>query len=545
MGCFGRAAGPKLWPRVFLTALLTALALADLPPPPVLCAPSPLRAEGQALLLPEIGSSAPAGPICLASDPTQCLSAAKEAGGFVCDGLCLYFAPRANKNPIAASAASELFRAQPAPGSSSVLTLASTTHAGMCIDYNRGTGYLQLYSCLNDSNQHWTYANVSSASAETSNGQLLVEAFDGAGLCVTRRADCVPEFCPKFHTILSPSLYDPSGPLQTADGTWHMWEDLGGWSHYTSRDLVHWDQTSPSSNFSGLTGSVAATGGGEFVAFWPDAAQANIVSARATDAPVLNKWVPQPSSSWIPAPGYAGKNFRDPVRAIELGGSWYVGVGCNNQSQSADLCLFQANDASLSSFSDVQPLFSVTSTFGQKDGNAVWRPEPTKATMMECPDLFAIGAHETYMVIGSLFTTNQWWIGTIAGSPPRFLPASVGLLDYGSFYAGKTGSTIAAARGDRRVLFAFSGWSNPTANPACGRAILLPRDIHFDAAQLVPLFSPVPELATLRNTSSHVAFRTGRQQQRRQQQQQHAQSQLQRFCPAARLPCTQRVASWC
>ena len=43
----------------------------------------------------------------------------------------------------------------------------------------------------------------------------------------------------------------------------------------------------------------------------------------------------------------AGSNFRDPLRAFEWQGTWFVGVGCNNESMSADLCLFQVRAAYL------------------------------------------------------------------------------------------------------------------------------------------------------------------------------------------------------
>ena len=38
------------------------------------------------------------------------------------------------------------------------------------------------------------------------------------------------------------------------------------------------------------------------------------------------------------------------------------------------------------------------------------------------PDAFPLGSPTTWMVVGSLFSTNQWWVGTLAGVPPRFVP---------------------------------------------------------------------------------------------------------------------------
>ena len=36
------------------------------------------------------------------------------------------------------------------------------------------------------------------------------------------------------------------------------------------------------------------------------------------------------------------------------------------------------------------------------------------------------------VLVGSLYKTNQWWVGTLAGDPPRFTPERVGILDYGN-----------------------------------------------------------------------------------------------------------------
>ena len=90
------------------------------------------------------------------------------------------------------------------------------------------------------------------------------------------------------------------------------------------------------------------------------------------------------------------------------------------------------------------------------------RPVALQATMMECPDIFPLGDTGMWMLIGSLYSTNQWWIGTVDGFPPRFKAVNVGIMDYGNGYAAKTGSTFKALPTDRRVVFGFTGWSEPT-----------------------------------------------------------------------------------
>ena len=41
--------------------------------------------------------------------------------------------------------------------------------------------------------------------------------------------------CAKYHMLTN---IDPSGPLQTPDGTWHVFPIGGGWAHCTAPDLV-------------------------------------------------------------------------------------------------------------------------------------------------------------------------------------------------------------------------------------------------------------------------------------------------------------------
>ena len=113
---------------------------------------------------------------------------------------------------------------------------------------------------------------------------------------------------------------------------------------------------------------------------------------------------------------------------------------------------------------------------------------------MECPDLFPLG--DKWVLVGSLYKTNQWWVGTIAGNPPRFTPEQVGILDYGNGYAAKTGTTWVQSGDARRLVFGFTGWSEPTMPTGCGRALIIPRDLKVQGSELK--ISPIPETAVLR-----------------------------------------------
>ena len=265
-----------------------------------------------------------------------------------------------------------------------------------------------------------------------------------------------PPFCARYHPIHNGRLYDPSGPLMDSGGEWHVWEDLGAWSHWTSSDLVHWSGSfGASTHFGADTGSVSPTPSGVY-AFWPimsGPGKGAIGSARATNDSMLD-WVHRGAT--IPMPARINTGYRDPVRAFEYSGKWYVGVGCGSREAGAQFCLFEASDDTLANFTDRGSLYTTNVTFGQVDRDIVWRPTNTSANMMECPDLFPLG--NKHVLIGSLYKTNQWWVGTLSGEPPRFTPERVGIMDYGNGYAAKSGSTWVQSGRSRRLVFGFTGW---------------------------------------------------------------------------------------
>jgi sucrose-6-phosphate hydrolase SacC (GH32 family) len=131
------------------------------------------------------------------------------------------------------------------------------------------------------------------------------------------------------------SSYDASGPLFDEDtGTWHLFEDDGGWGHWTSRDLVHFSRTENTTNFSSDTGSVTPTETGIY-AHWPVVTSSGrsccalIDSAVATDGS-LTSWRHRTAPT-IRRPARIDRGFRDPTRAFTWEGRWYLGVGCDSR----------------------------------------------------------------------------------------------------------------------------------------------------------------------------------------------------------------------
>ena len=125
------------------------------------------------------------------------------------------------------------------------------------------------------------------------------------------------------------------------------------------------------------------------------------------------------------------------------------------------------------------------------------------AAFFECPDVFPLG--DKYVAMASLYNwhaggyfTNEWFLGTIT-SENKFKVEDRGLLDYGQYYAARSGGGVPQSPNGRRVLFSATGWHNPPGMGACKTQLhLIPRDIMLDTKGRIT-FNPIPEIAqTLR-----------------------------------------------
>ena len=187
-----------------------------------------------------------------------------------------------------------------------------------------------------------------------------------------------------------------------------------------------------------------------------------------------------PDVAWQPPTGLVAKNpglgagFRDPSRALLMqDGSWYVGVGTGFGGEnpktglpgSGTGCLawMKAKNGSLSEFEFVGCLLNNTHTDGHIDPSTVaWSPEEKVAAFFECPDVFPIGDKGQFVAITSLYNwkaggyfVNSYFIGRIVAN--NFIVEARGPLDYGQYYAARTGSVDRQSASARRVIFSATG----------------------------------------------------------------------------------------
>eukprot|EP01051_Picozoa_sp_SAG22_P007219 SAG22_NODE_500_length_9715_cov_29.986793_2_plen_741_part_00 len=342
-------------------------------------------------------------------------------------------------------------------------------------------------------------------------------------------------WCPRFHASKGT---DPSGAL-ILNGSVFIFPDASDDNksiaphHYSSRDLLHWNRHPM--GWGADTGSVSVTHAGIF-RMWPLGGAAGPImrSELLGNDPALASW--SAGVAVIPVPNGVMRvpvgNFRDPSRAVQLSdGSWFVAVGSDDGNRTglgwppsaqdgvAALRLYRAEDETLKNWSDMGNVFVSHSTRGYvDDATGAWSSQPVSPPpFLECPDLYRVG--ETLVLLasyndfggvpplnitGKQGMSTEWRTGSLnldatGGEKMQFKTIHSGVMDYGAFYAMKTAGDAKNPNSGRRIVFAFTGWSERKGgqlNSACGISHLMPRDLALDAT-LRMLVTPVPEIANL------------------------------------------------
>ncbi|KAK9814046.1 hypothetical protein WJX73_010187 [Symbiochloris irregularis] len=365
---------------------------------------------------------------------------------------------------------------------------------------------------------------------------------------------------PGFHiTPEAGWMNDPNGLFVGPDGAFHVsfqwnrgapvWGNIT-WAHVMSSDMVHWQRLPPAmvpdryyDDDGVFSGSASMQLNGQPMYMYTGVSnyselgyysqvQALAIPANASD-PTYSQWIKAPAPIELP-PGGTHAQFRDPVSAWEVNGTYHTIVGTQVD------CI---GGASLYSSPD---LFSWTlnGTFasqvglgdGLSNGSCVPPPTPQagmgrcdqfgqECRMWECPDYFAVDGGWVMkwsdQERGRTPYSADWYV--VSNQEPDLLdmegirsssgifraeyqgqPTSPQLLDFGSVYA----STTFDARG-RRL---WAGWVYETAAGCTGtcsegtaffngtgwqgvQTIL--RDVSIDPASGHLIMLPIPELARL------------------------------------------------
>eukprot|EP01047_Picozoa_sp_COSAG01_P013321 COSAG01_NODE_622_length_14779_cov_69.589305_1_plen_736_part_10 len=258
------------------------------------------------------------------------------------------------------------------------------------------------------------------------------------------------DWCPAYHKIHSTAMCDPSGPIQTADGAWHIFDDCYWctadtaphfpcpWAHWVSTDLLRWRQVP--FNVGGCsqpgcgnpfhsTGSLSYTGsdGGDMIIAMNGYLEGRAgLQATHTNDTKLETW---PRARIVaPHPPSSKGGFRDPARAISIGDRWFVAVGSGTGTR-AQVLFFEATNSSLSAFEAPRELYGTTHSFVSNN----------KIVMFECPDVFKLGQQHT-VVLTSVEGNTQWMVGSTTSGQlsggPTFVPNTGGYSDQGLDYYG-------------------------------------------------------------------------------------------------------------
>jgi sucrose-6-phosphate hydrolase SacC (GH32 family) len=364
-----------------------------------------------------------------------------------------------------------------------------------------------------DPGQCTTLASCTSAACDPTprggdpgNSWWSVYAYGRAGAppypgCNAPPPDPGPAVCPQYHGFHA--KIDPAGPVQTSDGTWHVFSCCG-WAHCTASDLVHWNCSHPSTGLQGNTGSITVTPTGTY-AIWANNTAVLMATPNASD---LDLWT---QKGVIALPPAGDHQLSDVGRAMELNSGWYVPVGVRGPpGQGGGIHWYRADDSSMTHLTQKSWLFTDNSHAEDPDGE------------MSCPDVFELdGKVVILMSTGGAWDLHpkiypsgwtQWFVGTISDNDLNFTVEHTGRIDYGapgisSLFAGKTGTSMAPPF-NRRVLFGFSGWSSAKAS-GCGQYYLMPRELAIDPASGMLQQRPVNELKTLRKAPVRAQYRRG------------------------------------
>jgi beta-fructofuranosidase len=264
---------------------------------------------------------------------------------------------------------------------------------------------------------------------------------------------------PQFHMLPAANwMNDPNGPIYW-NGKYHMfyqynpdgafWGNMH-WGHAISPDMIHWThlQIALSPTPGGpdadgcFTGTAVVHNGAAIVLY---TGVVSVLENKATSRngihslresqclatsmdPELRTWskLAKPVIS-APPQGMYVTGFRDPS-PWNQGEWWYTAVGSGFPQRSGAVLLYRSKDLRHWEYLHV-------AASGDYRGTHSTNPIDS-GDMWECPDLFPLGGK--HVLIYSAKGKVHWQLGELNPETMLFHPENEGILDFGSFYAGKT-----------------------------------------------------------------------------------------------------------
>ncbi|MDQ0253507.1 beta-fructofuranosidase [Evansella vedderi] len=315
-----------------------------------------------------------------------------------------------------------------------------------------------------------------------------------------------------FH-LMPPTglLNDPNGLIHYK-GTYHVfyqWNPFQTahgskfWGHYTSRDLIHWQEQQPALvpnewyEKDGCYSGSAIEANGELVLFYTgnvkhgeDKRETYQCMAVSSDGLKFEKKGPV-----LFLPEEYTSHFRDP-KVWKREDVWYAVVGAQNLNKEGVVALFSSTN--LKEWNHIG-ILAGSKLNGLTDLGYMW----------ECPDFFKLGEKDVLLVSpqgveakGHLYQNefqSGYFIGKWKVGTTEYLHGEFTELDRGfDFYAPQT---FEDERG-RRIMIGWMGITDeqevyqPTIEKGWVHALTIPRELVLEGEKLIQ--KPVTELKQLR-----------------------------------------------
>lgn len=304
---------------------------------------------------------------------------------------------------------------------------------------------------------------------------------------------------PRYHFLPAANwMNDPNGPIYW-QGKYHMfyqynpngafWGDMH-WGHAVSEDMVHWKHlpmalapTPGGPDKDGVFSGCAVIDNGVPTAIYTGVNPE--VQCIATSDASLTTWKKYAGNPVIAAPpaGMQVAGFRDPAVWKE-GDTWLMALGSGFRGKGGAVLLYESRN--LRKWNYLHPLAT-----GRMRAGADAKDPVDSGEMWECPDFFPLdGKH---LLILSTERVVKYMLGRYADR--KFVPATEGGVDFGSYYAARTMTNT----GSRRILWGWltEGRSAEAQREAGWSGVMsLPRELSLQGSRVV--FRPAAEVEKLR-----------------------------------------------